>query len=41
MLVAKSKVVEPEDAVSKRAHLAMQESAIDVDEEDVVAPVAE
>ena len=41
-LAAKSKAVEPEDAVSKRAHLATQELAIDVDEEeDVVAPVAE
>ena len=41
-LVAKSKAVEPEDAASKRVHLAMQESAIDVDEEeDVVALVAE
>ena len=42
MLAAKSKVVEPEDAASKCAHLAMQESAINVDEEeDVVAPVVE
>ena len=41
-LAAKSKAVEPEDAASKRAHLATQESAIDVDEEeDVVAPVVE
>ena len=41
-LAAKSKAVEPEDAASKRAHQAMQEWAINVDEEeDVVAPVAE
>ena len=41
-LVAKLKMVEPEDAASKCVPLAMQESAIDVDEvEDVVAPVAE
>ena len=41
-LAAKSKAVEPEDAASKHAHPATQESAIDVDEEeDVVAPVAE
>ena len=41
-LVAKLKAVEPKDAASKHAHLATQESAIDVDEvEDVVAPVAE
>ena len=41
-LAAKSKAVEPEDAVSKRAHPATQESAIDVDkEEDVVALVVE
>ena len=41
-LAAKLKMVEPEDAASKRVPPAMQESAIDVDEvEDVVAPVAE
>ena len=41
-LVAKSKAVEPEHTAGKCAHPAMQESAIDVDEEeDVVAPVAE
>ena len=41
-LAAKSKAVEPEDAASKRAHPATQESAINVDEEeDVVALVAE
>ena len=41
-LAAKSKAVEPEDAASKHAHPATQESAIDIDEvEDVVAPVAE
>ena len=40
-LAAKLKAVEPEDAASKRAHPATQELAIDVDEEDVVAPVAE
>ena len=41
-LAAKSKVVEPEDAASKRVHPATQESAIDVDEEeDVVVLVAE
>ena len=42
VLAAKSKAVEPEDAASKRAHPATQESAINVDEkEDVVVPVAE
>ena len=42
VLAAKSKAVEPKDAASKCAHLATQESVIDVDEvEDVVAPVAE
>ena len=41
-LAAKSKMVEPEDAASKCAPPATQESAIDVDKvEDVVAPVAE
>ena len=40
-LVAKLTAVKPEDAASKHAHPATQESAIDVDEEeDVVAPVA-
>ena len=42
VLAAKSKAVEPEDAASKCAHPATQESAIDIDEvEDVVAPVVE
>ena len=42
VLAAKSKAVEPEDAASKRAHPATQESAINVEEEeDVVVPVAE
>ena len=40
-LAAKSKAVEPKDAASKYAHPATQESAIDVDKEDVVVPVAE
>ena len=41
-LAAKSSTVEPKDAASKRAPLATQESAIDVDEvEDVVGLVAE
>ena len=41
-LAAKLKTVEPEDAASKHAPLATQESAIDVDEvEDVVVLVAE
>ena len=41
-LVAKSSTVEPEDAASKRAPPATQESAINVDEvEDVVGLVAE
>ena len=41
-LVAKSKMVEPEDTASKRAPPAMQKLAINVDEvEDVVAPVVE
>ena len=41
-LAAKSKTVKPEDAASKRAPPATQESAIDVNEvEDVVALVAE
>ena len=41
-LAAKSKAVEPEHTASKRAHPAMQESAINVnEEEDVVAPVVE
>ena len=42
VLAVKSKMVEPEDAVSKCAPPATQESVINVDEvEDVVAPVAE
>ena len=41
-LAAKLSMVEPEDAASKRAPPAMQESAIDVNEvEDVVVLVAE
>ena len=36
VLAAKSKAVEPKDAASKRAHLATQELAIDVDEEEDV-----
>ena len=42
VLAAKSKTVEPEDAVSKHAPPARQESAINVNKvEDVVVPVAE
>ena len=41
-LAAKSSTVEPEDAASKRAPPATQESAINIDEvEDVVALVVE
>ena len=41
-LAVKSKMVEPEDATSKRMPLATQGSVIDVDEmEDVIAPMTE